>query len=221
MLVLLAQGFEWRGFEEAFWQGLWGGIFQLLTLGLVAVIANLVYRRYRQRADARQELIDAIDQFTIRLYQPRKIYQLLTTPGHPLLSRVADPQHLEAWRARKIERTLEQLVAAIGRFRALQVKLVPLFGYHAELFAYYLAIWRYLKEVRERMERLESLYFHHEKPESMDAFYRLIDSFRYRLLTERTVWRPPGLVRPPQDLLLQMRQQADSIYAEYFKLPAP
>ena len=35
----------------------------------------------------------------------------------------------------------------------LTLLIVPLFGYHLELFGCYLAIWRYLKQIRGRMER--------------------------------------------------------------------
>lgn len=67
---------------------------------------------------------------------------------------------------------------------------------------------------------MESLFFHHESPESVDAFYRLIDSFRYMITVEKARRQPPGLVRPPQDVLSRMRTRGDEIYADYFKQPA-
>ena len=57
------------------------------------------------------------------------------------------------------------MVAATGQFRVVQVKLIPLYGHDPEIFAYYLAIWRYLKEIRDRMGRSETLYFHAERPD--------------------------------------------------------
>ena len=63
--------------SEAFWNGLWGGVFELIALGLVAGWVNLVYQRIRSRQDLRRDLIDEIDQFSTALYRPRKLYQFL------------------------------------------------------------------------------------------------------------------------------------------------
>ena len=44
------------------------------------------------------------------------------------------------------------------------------------------------------MGRSETLYFHAERPDSpTDAFYALIDGFRYRIMLRPFVRRPPGL----------------------------
>jgi len=201
--------------ESAFWHG----AFELLVLGIVAVAGNIVYQRYRELAVARQALVDGIDEFTVRLYKPRKMYQTTIDRSHDLFANIDDATQRETHRAETVARALEEVIDAVGRFRALQVKLVPLFGFHVELFAFYLAIWRYLKEVRYRMERGESLYFHHEEAESVDAFYRLIDTFRYRLRVTRIAHHPPALTRPPYELLNEMRQRGDALYEEYFAGP--
>lgn len=108
------------------------------------------------------------------------------------------------------------MVAATGQFRVVQVKLIPLYGHDPEIFAYYLAIWRYLKEVRDRMGRSETLYFQTEQPDSTDAFYLLIDSFRYRIMLRRFVRRPPDLARPSEAVLAELRRRGDEVYAEFF-----
>ncbi|MEE2644167.1 MAG: hypothetical protein VYD19_04485 [Myxococcota bacterium] len=61
---------------DAFWQGLWSGVFELIALGLVAGAVNLVYQRQRERSAARRQLGQEIDQFLTQLYAPRKLYQL-------------------------------------------------------------------------------------------------------------------------------------------------
>src|SRR5262249_22301717 len=112
-----------------------------------------------------------------------------------------------------------ELTAATGQFRALQVKMIPLYGHDLEIFGYYMAIWRYLKEVRQRMGKSETLYFHAENPDSPDAFYLLLDAFRYRIQLQPIAWRAPGLAKPAPEVLAAMRQRGDEVYTEYF--PAP
>ena len=114
------------------------------------------------------------------------------------------------------QRWFEELIGAESRFRSLQVKIVPLYGYHVELFAYYLVIWRYLKEVRRRMARLESLVTQRETRQSDDRFYALIDTFRYRMMTESFAKHPPGLTTPPPEVLREMQRRADALHAEHF-----
>lgn len=208
---------EASALENAAWQCL----AQVVALGVVGFFVNILYQHYRQRSTARQELIDNLDAFTARLYKPRKIYQAVITPTPDLLAGISDATQRECRRAELVQRCLEELVEVTGRFRAIQVKLVPLYGFHVELFAYYLAIWRYLKEVRRRMELRESLYFHHERAESADAFYRLIDSFRYRILLEKISGQGIGPVQPPAELLKEMKQRGAAVYAEYFERTAP
>ncbi len=162
-----------------------------------------------------------MDTFTDRLYKPRKIYQAVLGPAPDLLAGISDDLQRECRRVEVLQRCLEEFVDVTGRFRALQVKLVPLYGFHVELFGFYLAIWRYLKEVRRRMEQRQSLYFHHEQAESADAFYRLIDRFRFRLMVEKITGQGAGLVQPPADLLKQMQQRGDAVYAEYFERQQP
>ena len=139
-VVLCSFQFQSNGFEEGFWSGAWTGAFQLVTLAVVALFVNVLYQRYRQLATARQELINEIDQFTIRLYKPRKAYQRIIEGTGDLLTRIPDLERREAWRIRQVEKLFEEYLQAVGRFRALQVKIMPLFGNHLELFAHYLAI---------------------------------------------------------------------------------
>ncbi|MGE3851445.1 MAG: hypothetical protein AB7K09_06875, partial [Planctomycetota bacterium] len=200
----------------AFEEGLWQGIFQLAALAIVAFWVHFVYQRFRQRADARQEMIDEIDEFSVALYRPRKLYALLIDTRQDCLGSIRDEGVRETRRAEMRHSCLSDLIEAIGRFRAVQVKLVPLYGYHQELFGYYMAIWRYLKEVRTRMQKGESLYFHHEKAESVDAFFRLLDGFRYRILTASFAGNTAGLLRPPKEALDLMRKRGNELYAEYF-----
>ena len=207
--------------SSAFEEGLWQGVFQLLALGIVAFWVHFVYQRYRQRSDGRQELIDEIDSFTITMYRPRKLYQLLIDTRHDCLAGIADEAARETRRAELKHGCLSDLIESIGRFRAVQVKLVPLYGYNLELFGYYMAIWRYLKQVRTRMQAGESLYFHHEQPESVDAFFRLIDAFRYRIQLSSFVGSSPGLVRPPREVLDKMGLRGKELYTEYFGADKP
>lgn len=200
--------------SDAFWQGFWGGVFELVALGVVAFVIHILYQRYRDRADARQELIDEIDAFSVGLYKPRKLYQM-TVDGE-LLDGIADPAERERQRRENIQAALEQLIETVGRFRALQIKIVPLFGYHLELFGCYLAIWRYLKQIRQRMERGQSLFAEGETSASADAFFRLIDGFRYMAQVERSVTAPPPRVQPPRDVLEAMKAAGERIYAVHF-----
>ncbi len=203
--------------RDAFWQGLWGGVFELVALGGVAVWVNIIYQRIQSRQQRRRDLIDEIDAFSHGLYKPRKLYQ--ATLERPLAEAVAgalSEGERAALRARRLHDCLSELTEAAGRFRAVQVKLVPLFGFDVELFGYYLAIWRYLREIRKRMERGESLYFHHEGAESADAFYRLVDSFRYRVQVAPSSSERPGLLTPPPALLARMEERGAELYAHYF-----
>ena len=148
--------------------------------------------------------------------QTAKLYQAIIDQSCDPLANSADASHREARRLETIYRALEDVVAATGQFRVVQVKLIPLYGHDPEIFAYYLAIWRYLKEVRDRMGRSETLYFHSERPDSTDAFYLLIDSFRYQIMLRPFVRRPPGLARPSEAVLADLRRRGDGVYAEYF-----
>lgn len=206
--------------QDAFWQGLWGGVFQLVALGIIAFWVNFVYQRFRELSTARQELIEEIDQFAIRMYKPRKVYQAMIDRTHDPLAGIADPVQRETQRTQTIQRSLGKLISAISRFRALQVKIVPLYGFHIDVFGHYLAIWRFLKEMRRRMEGRETLFSSAETSDSGDAFYKLMDVFRYRIMVEKICRHPPSLVQPPAEVLQQMRQRGDALYATYFG-PAP
>jgi len=201
-------------------QGFWQGAFQLLALALVAAFGTLIYQRRQARYALRDELIDSINQFAISLYRPRKLYQAIIDQTCDPLAHCADSSHREARRLETIYRALEDVVAATGQFRALQVKLIPLYGHDSEIFGYYMAIWRYLKDVRDRMGQAETLYFRGEGPDSPDAFYLLIDAFRYRIMLRPFVRRPPGLAKPAPAVLAELRRHGDEIYAEHFPEPA-
>jgi hypothetical protein len=203
---------DWKAAEAA----LWNGLAQLIVLAIVGFVANIVIRRFKEVSTARQELLDQIDQFSIHLYKPRKIYQVMIDRRADLLCEISNPGEREACRLAAIHQALYELVDATGRLRTFQVKIIQLYGYNIDLLAHYLAIWRYMKEVRRRMEKGESLYTRSEKPESGDAFYRLFDSFRYRVSVARYTWRRPSLVHPPAELLAEMRKAGDAVYAEYF-----
>jgi hypothetical protein len=203
----------------AFAQGFWAGVFQLIGLAILATFGNLVYQRVKARYALRQELIDEINEFAINLYKPRKMYQSLIEGDNDPLARIADAQQREARRLEIVSRATEEVVAATGRFRAVQVKIIPLYGHDLELFGYYMAIWQYLKEIRHRMTQCESLYSATEEVGSQDALYMLIDTFRYRVMLRRFNWEKPPLSRPPQDVLEAMRRRGDEVYAEYFGTP--
>jgi hypothetical protein len=197
-------------------QGLWQGVFELFALATIAAFGTFIFQRRQARFTLREELIDSINQFAISLYKPRKLYQAIIDQSCDPLAHIADASHREARRLETIYRALEDVVAATGQFRVVQVKLIPLYGHDPEIFAHYLAIWRYLKEVRDRMGRSETLYFHAERPDSTDAFYALIDAFRYRIMLRPFVRRPPGLARPSEAVLAELHRRGDEVYAEFF-----
>jgi hypothetical protein len=197
-------------------QGFWQGVFELLALAIIAASGTFIFQRRQARYTLREELIDSINQFAINLYKPRKLYQAIIDQSCDPLAHVADASHREARRLETIYRALEDVVAATGQFRVVQVKLIPLYGHDPEIFAYYLAIWRYLKEVRDRMGRSETLYSHAERPDSTDAIYSLIDSFRYRIMLQPFIRRPPGLARPSEEVVAALRRRGDEVYAEFF-----
>lgn len=217
MLMAQFPWFEWRGYEEGFWQGIWSAVFNIVALALTAIWVNYFFQRYRLKSTLRQELIDEVDVFTIQLYKPRKIYQSVLNNSTGLWGE--DTNGGDTWGEHRLEvvrQLLGEIVEAIGRFRALQVKIVRMFGFHEQLFGHYLAIWKYLKEIRDRMERRQSLYFHHEDPTSVDAFYRLIDRFRLLVANEQIHLRQVGTVRPPMALLEKLRERGNAIYEEFF-----
>jgi hypothetical protein len=207
--------------EDSIWHAFWSGVFQVISLALVGLWVSVVYQRYRARAAARQALIDEINEFAIRLYKPRKLYQAMMEDSPALLAAMPNAARRQSRRIAMMHRSLDQLIGTIGRLRALQVKIIPLYGYHIELFGHYLAIWRYLKDIRHRMEQCESLLSSPDEGDSTDALYLLIDTFRYRVMIESIRRHPPGLVRPPEEVLKQMRQRADEIYTQFFGAQTP
>jgi hypothetical protein len=202
--------------QTAIAQGFWQGVFQLVALSIAAAFATFIWQRLRARYTLRQELIDGINNFAVSLYKPRKLYQAIIDQSCDPLGKTIESNHRDARRLEVVYRALEEVTAATGQFRALQVKIIPLYGHDLEIFAFYTAIWRYLKEVRHRMERSETLYFHAENPDSPDALYYLIDAFRYRVILRPFVSKAPGLARPAPEVLAEMRRRGDEVYREYF-----
>jgi hypothetical protein len=196
--------------------GLWQAFFQLITLGIAAAYGTFVFQRSRARDAARQQLINEIGEFSIDLYRPRKLYQIYQRDPGPRVCNCLPEQSRSEVRGQLLQRAFEEFVGVVGRFRALQIKLVPLFGYNQELFAYYLAIWWYLKEVRMRMQDGEHLFFHHDDSQTVDAFYRLIDAFRYRIAVAPFVKEVPDLHRPPREILEKMYAESEIVYHQYF-----
>jgi len=89
-------------------------------------------------------------------------------------------------------------------------------GYNMDLLADYLAIWRYLKHIRRRMERGASLYLPGERPGSEDAFYNLFDAFRFRISVARFVHSAPVAAKPPDSVIAELRRHGDEVFAQYF-----
>jgi hypothetical protein len=52
-----------------------------------------------------------------------------------------------------------------------------------------------------------------------DAFYLLIDAFRYQIMVSPIVRRPPVLAKPSSEVLEELRRRGDEIYAEFFCEP--
>jgi hypothetical protein len=197
-------------------QGFWQGVFQLVALAIVAAFGTFIYQRRQARYALREELIESINQFAISLYKPRKLYQAIIDQTCDPLADIADPSQRAERRLETIYRALDEVVAATGQFRVVQVKLIPLYGHDPEIFGYYLAIWRYLKVTRDRMGRSETLYFHTEGPNSTDAFYALIDAFRYQIMLSPMVRRPPALAQPSADILEVLRRRGEAVYTQFF-----
>jgi hypothetical protein len=200
-------------------QGFWQGVFQLLALAIVAAFGTFIYQRRQARYALREELIESINQFAINLYKPRKLYQAIIDQTCDPLANLTNASHREERRLETIYRALEEVVAATGQFRVVQVKLIPLYGHDLKIFGYYMAIWRYLKEIRHRMGRSETLYFHAEQPDSPDAFYLLIDAFRYQIMVSPFVRRPPMLAKPSSEVLEKLRRRGDEVYAQFLSEP--
>lgn len=210
--------------SDAFWNGLWSGIFELIALGLIAGWINLIYQRIRSRQSLRHDLINDIDAFSAALYKPRKMYQHLikaqsdsrsTTIQESDDEPIEQAPELAAFRLRHV--CLDEFTAAAGQFRAIQVKMVPLFGFDVELFAYYLSVWNAVRAVRKRMERGVDLYEAHETEASSDALYRLLDQFRYRVQVTRSVKDKPRLLRPPSEVEEQIRARSKEITQEFMR----
>jgi hypothetical protein len=203
---------SWSAIESA----VYSGLSQLIVVSIVGFVVNIVYRRFRERSTAREDLLNEIDQFSVQLYKPRKIYQVMMDRGPSFLAGISNPEQRECRRLQIAHEVLVEWIAAAGRFRTLQVEIIRLYGYDYDLLGHYLAIWRFLKEMRRRMEQCEPLYLPGEKPGQDDAFYKLFDSFRFRVSVAKFVFRPPSAARPPADVLAQMRQKGDALFVEYF-----
>src|SRR6516165_10834123 len=116
---------DWAAAERAFWTALG----QLVVVGVVGFVANIVYKRYRDLSTARQELLKNIDEFSHALYKPRKLYQVMVDLTTDLLPDVCTHRERELRRLETIHQALADLVAATGRFRTFQVEIIRLYGY--------------------------------------------------------------------------------------------
>jgi hypothetical protein len=203
---------DWAAAERA----LWTAIGQLIVVGVAGFVANIVYKRYRDLSTARQDLLKSIDEFSLALYTPRKLYQVMIDGRSDLLPDLCTHQERELRRLETIHRALADLVAATGRFRTFQVEILRLYGYNMDLLSHYLAIWRYLKDTRRRMERGASLYLPGERPGSEDAFYNLFDVFRFRVSVARLVHTAPAAAKPPDSIIAEMRKRGDDVFDQYF-----
>src|SRR5271165_457011 len=203
---------DWVAAERAFWTALG----QLVVLGVAGFVANIIYKRYRDLSTARQELLKNIDDFSLALYTPRKLYQVMIDGRSDLLPDLCTHQVRDIRRLETIHQAMADLVAATGRFRTFQVEILRLYGYNMDLLSHYLAIWRYLKDTRRRMERGESLYLPGEQPGSEDAFYNLFDVFRFRVSVARFVHSAPVAAKPPESVIAEMRRRGAEVFDRYF-----
>ena len=131
------------------------------------------------------------------------------------------PHERDARRLEPIHRAMADLVAATGRFRTFQVEILRMYGYNMDLLSHYLAIWRFLKYTRRRMEKGATLYLPGERPGSEDAFYNLFDVFRFRIGVARFVHIPPAAAKPPKSVIAEMRRQGDEVFDHYFGTAEP
>lgn len=201
--------------NQAFLEGFWGGVFEVIALGIVGFWINIVYQKVQSRKKQRQTLVDDLDAFSTALYPPRKLYQaLLDRPE--IIAHIEDEQERTMYKMKLLNQYLSEFTHCAGQFRALQVQLIPLFGYDVNLFGYYMAVWRYVRQLRKRMEQKQTLYFHHETPSSSDAFYRLLDQFRYQIQTTPSIQSKPSRLSIPTEIQRQIQTQADEIYQTYF-----
>jgi hypothetical protein len=203
---------DWAAAESAFWTA--AG--HLVVVGVAGFVANILYKRYRDLATSRQELLKNIDEFSFALYKPRKLYQVMIDLTTDLLPEVCTAREREVRRLETIHQAMSDLVAATGRFRTFQVEIIRLYGYNMELLSHYLAIWRYLKHTRRRMERGASLYFPGEHSGSEDAFYNLFDAFRFRISVARFVHTAPSAAKPADSVVADMRRLGDEVFDQYF-----
>ena len=203
---------DWAAAERA----LWTAVGQLVVVGVAGIVANIVYKRYRDLTTARQELLKKIDEFSLALYTPRKLYQVMIDGRSDLLPDLCTHQERDIRRLETIHQAMADLVAATGRFRTFQVEILRLYGYNMDLLSHYLAIWRYLKDTRRRMERGETLYLPGEQPGSEDAFYNLFDVFRFRVSVARLVHNAPVAAKPPESVIAEMRRRGDEVFDQYF-----
>lgn len=205
------ESIDWKAAQPA----LFHALSQLAVIGIAGFFANIIIRRYKEVMTAREDLLKDIDQFGIQIYKPRKIYEAMIDRCQELLPSVCNAEEREKRRLETIHRVLDELVDATGRLRTFQVKIVQVYGFNMDLLAHYLAIWRFTKEMRRKMEKGESLYPAGARPQG-DAFFRLFDSFRYRVSSAKYLWRTPKLVQPSPELLAEMRAAGARVYVQYF-----
>lgn len=209
--------------SSEFYQGFWQGVFELLALAIVGYFINVLYASYTSRSRKKQEIIDELDRFVTNLWKPRKIYYLLQEDKLNFLNVLESEETRKLQKHRLLAKAFDDLLESIAQFRAVQIKIVTFFGLHVELLAHFMTIWFYLKEVRRRMERGETLLF--GSPRTIDKnipklgeddLYVLIDRFRFLIASTPKAKMPPLHISPDPALAKQVQDRASEIYRAFF-----
>ena len=213
-------------FSSEFLQGFWQGVFELISLCVVAHFVNDLIARRTSRSSKKQEIIDELDEFVISLWKPRKLYTLILEEKLSFMQAITSPEAraLKSFELRY--QAFEKLLDSIGRLRSVQIKIVTFFGFEVELLAHFTAIWKYLKEIRRRMEKNETLFFgtprksapmlHSSTKMGDDDLYVLIDKFRLLIASTPPAENPPSNLAPDEKLAEKVKSRANSIYTEFF-----
>ena len=181
------------------------------------ICRKISYKRYRDLSTARQELLKNIDEFSHALCKPRKLYQVMIDGRSDLLPDLCTHKERDGSPPGTIHQALADLVAATGRFRTFQVEIIRLYGYNMDLLSHYLAIWRYLKDTRRRMERGASLYYR-----ASSRARKMRSTISSTCSVSASVWPALCTVRraaaPPENIIAEMRRQGDEVFDRYFGL---
>jgi hypothetical protein len=211
--------------NSAFEQAAWQGFFELVALSLVAYFVHVLFAKRSNRLRKRQEIIDELDTFVSHLWKPRKLYSSLQEKKlNFLISLDPSQQKLKTFEIQY--EILNDLLESIGQFRSVQIKLIHFYGFHIELLAHFTAIWLYLKEVRQRIESNETLYFGAPRKENTgkprigsDDLYALIDHFRLLISQSRCSEQTHTQLLPPPELSETIKKRSEEIYKNFFGDP--